>query len=122
MKKTGKDLLGIKFAVRGILETIRTERNARIHLVCAAVVILAGCFFRVSKNEWLVLMLTISAVITAEVINTAVESTVDLYTSRYHPLAEKAKNAAAGAVLVTAIGAVVVGLIIFGPKLWGLFF
>lgn len=122
MKKTGKDPLGFKFALRGIFETIRTERNARVHLVCAAVVLLAGWFFRISRNEWLVLVLTISAVITAEIVNTAVELTVDLYTPRYHPLAEKAKNAAAGAVLVSAIGAVAVGLIIFGPKLWGLLF
>ena len=104
-------------AINGVIDTARTERNMKIHLVVAILVLIACCFFDISKMEFLVLVMCIAAVIAAELINTAIEAAIDMTTNYYHPLAKVAKNAAAGAVFVTAVGAVIVGYIIFGDKL-----
>ena len=104
-------------AINGVIDTVRTQRNMRIHL-CAAILVLLACFcFDISKGEFLILAITITMVISAELINTAIEATIDMTTNYYHPLAKIAKNAAAGGVLVTAINAVVVGYVIFWDKL-----
>lgn len=104
-------------AINGVIDTARTERNMKIHLVAAIGVLIACCFFDISKIEFLILVLVICSVIAAELINTAIEAAIDMTTNYYHPLAKVAKNAAAGAVFIQAIGAVVVGYIIFGNKL-----
>lgn len=101
------------YAINGLLYALRTQRNMRIHFGFALLALLLSVFFDVSKVELLVLFLTISLVIIAELINTAVEAVVDLYTRRYHPLARIAKNVAAGAVLFSAGNAVIVGYLIF---------
>lgn len=104
-------------AINGVIDTVRTQRNMRIHL-CAAILVLLACFcFDISKSEFLILAITITMVISAELINTAIEATIDMTTNYYHPLAKIAKNAAAGGVLVTAINAIVVGYVIFWDKL-----
>ncbi|SFC62952.1 diacylglycerol kinase [Clostridium uliginosum] len=104
-------------AINGIIETVRTERNMKIHLI-ATLFVLVACFcFDITKYEFLILAITITMVIGAEIVNTAIEAIIDLTTNYYHPLAKVAKNAAAGAVLVMAINAVVVGYIIFWDKL-----
>lgn len=107
-------------ALVGVLYCLRTQVNMVIHLTAAATVVAAGVYFHVRPWEWAVLTLTITIVIAAEVFNTALEVAVDLYTAKYHPLARIAKDVAAGAVLVTALGAIVVAYIIFAPRL-GLF-
>lgn len=104
-------------AINGIINTVRTERNMKIHLVAAILVLIACFFFDISKVEFLVLVITITMVMSAEVFNTAVEAVVDMSTNYYHPLAKIAKNAAAGAVLITAINALIVGYVIFWDKL-----
>ena len=104
-------------AINGIINTVRTERNMKIHLVAAILVLIACFFFDISKMEFLILAITITMVIAAEVVNTAIEAVVDMSTNYYHPLAKIAKNAAAGAVLITAINAVIVGYVIFWDKL-----
>ncbi|MDR5586644.1 MULTISPECIES: diacylglycerol kinase [Clostridium] len=104
-------------AINGIIETVRTERNMKIHLIVALLILIACFFFDVTKYEFLILAITITMVISAEIINTAIEAVIDLKANYYHPLAKIAKNAAAGAVLVTAINAVLVGYIIFWDKL-----
>lgn len=109
-------LASFNHAIDGIIETVRSERNMKIHLV-AALIILVACFsVNLSRVEFLILSLTITMVISAELLNTAIENVVDMITSVYHPLARIAKNAAAGAVLVTAINAVIVGYIVFWDK------
>ena len=118
MKKSRNFWESFKFALRGAVMVLQSERNARIDLVFALGVLGAACYYQVSWMEWVILILTIVSVLGAEMMNTAVEYMVDMYTQEYHPLAEKAKNAAAGAVLITAIGAFFVGLIIFGPKVF----
>lgn len=105
------------YAINGIIETIRTQMNMRIHL-CMALLVLTACFFvDLSKVEFLVLSITITLVIIMEIVNTAIETTIDLTMNHYHPLAKSAKNAAAGAVLVAAINSVIVGYIIFWEKI-----
>lgn len=105
------------YAIDGIIHAVRTQRNMRIHMV-AALVILAACFFYdLNKTEILVLTITITMVIMAEMINTAIECAIDVTANYYHPLAKVAKNTAAGAVLICAINAVVVGYVIFSDKL-----
>lgn len=104
-------------AINGVIDTVRTQRNMKIHLV-ASLAVLISCFcFDISKGEFLILAITITIVIAAELINTAIEAAIDMTTNYYHPLAKVAKNAAAGAVLITAINALVVGYVIFWDKL-----
>lgn len=104
-------------AIDGIIYTVRTQRNMKIHMVLTLLVLIACLCFDVSKNEFLILAVTITMVIGAELLNTAIEAVVDMNTKHYHPLAKIAKNVAAGAVLLTAINSVVVGYIIFWDKL-----
>ena len=111
-----KLLESFNHAINGIIDAARTQRNMRIHILGAVAVLLACFFFDLTKIEFLIIAITITMVITAELINTAIEAAVDLNTNYYHPLAKVAKNTAAGAVLVTAINAVLVGYIIFWDK------
>ncbi|AIY82992.1 MAG: diacylglycerol kinase [Clostridium baratii] len=104
-------------AIDGIIYTVRTQRNMRIHMIITLFILMACLLFDVSKVEFLILAITITMVIGAELFNTAIEATVDMTTNYYHPLAKIAKNVAAGAVLLTAINAVFVGYIIFWDKL-----
>lgn len=104
-------------AIDGIIYTVRTQRNMRIHMIITLFILMACLLFDVSKEEILILAITITMVIGAELFNTAIEATVDMTTNYYHPLAKIAKNVAAGAVLLTAINAVFVGYIIFWDKL-----
>ncbi len=110
------------YAFAGLSYAIRTQRNLRIHLAIAAIVILAGLIFKLSTAEWAIMLLTIGVVISAELINTVAELAVDLLTQEYHPMAKVAKDVGAAAVVTTAMAAVGVGLAIFGPRLWHLLF
>ena len=105
------------YAFEGIGKTIRDERNIKIHLVCTCLVILFGIFLHISVTEWLVCLLLFALIISLELVNTALEAVVDLVTKDRKPLAKKAKDAAAGAVLWSALIAVVIGGIIFLPKI-----
>lgn len=104
-------------AMAGISEAVVRGRNLKIHLCVAILVVMAGIYLGLSSLEWAVISLSIFMVLAAETMNSAIEKTVDLYTREFHPLARLAKNMAAGAVLFTAINAVIAGLLIFGPRL-----
>lgn len=104
-------------AINGVIETTRTERNMKIHLVISVCVLVACLFFDVSKFEVLIITITITMVLTAELINTAIEAAIDMTTNYYHPLAKVAKNAAAGAVFMAAVAAVISGYVVFWDKL-----
>lgn len=110
------------YAIEGIIYAVRTQMNMRIHMIAALIILTACFFYDISKFELLILAITITMVIVTELINTAVESAIDATTNYYHPLAKVAKNTAAGAVLVTAINAVLVGYIIFWDKLTNITF
>ncbi|MDD7794524.1 MULTISPECIES: diacylglycerol kinase [unclassified Clostridium] len=104
-------------AINGIIHAVRTQRNMQIHMAATLAVLIACFFYDISRFEFLILAITITMVISAELINTAIEAAIDSTTNYYHPLAKIAKNAAAGGVLVTAINAIIVGYIIFWDKL-----
>ncbi len=116
-----KRIKSFSYAFKGIVSLFASQPNARIHVVVLSFVVAAGFYFKVDKTEWLTIVLIAALVLSAEAMNTAVEFVVDLVSPDYHPLAGKAKDVAAAAVLLTAFGAVVVGFIIFLPKILMLF-
>lgn len=107
----------IGYAWEGLRFAFQTQRNIRIHSIFAVAVFLVACGLGFSTRELALLVLTIFQVIGFELLNTALEVTVDLCTSEYNYLACKAKNVAAGAVLVSAFMAVLIGLLLFGPHM-----
>ncbi|HWJ03423.1 MAG TPA: diacylglycerol kinase family protein [Verrucomicrobiae bacterium] len=111
-------LASFRYAFRGLFQVCKTERNMKIHLAAAVLALALSGFFHVSRQEFLMICLAITLVMTAEAFNTALEKVVDLVSPDYHPLAGQAKDIAAGAVLITAIFSVVVGLFIFIPRLF----
>lgn len=106
-------------AAGGVWLVIKKERNMRFHLLTAAIVIGLGLWFGIGRSDWLWIAVAIFSVITAEFLNTIVESIVDLVVGKsYHRLAKTAKDVAAASTLVAAVFAVVIGLIIFEPYIW----
>lgn len=105
-------------AFSGLAYVFRTQKNAWIHALATVLATAAGFWLQISRTEWAVLAMTIAAVWTAECFNTAIEAVVDLASPQLHPLAKIAKDSAAASVLVTAIGSVMVGILLFGPPLW----
>lgn len=107
-----------RFAFSGLWYALRTQRNTRIHLTVAVAVIVLGTWLGLSFTQWAVLALTIGFVLVGEMLNTVAETLVDLVSPGYHPLAKIIKDVTAGAVLLTAIVSVIVGLLVLGPALW----
>ncbi len=105
------------YAVSGIILSIKSEKNMKIHYIIAIVVLGFGLFFDFTRVEFLILLYAITLVITMELINTAIENTVDMITKDYHPNARIAKDISAGAVLVAAVNAVIVGYLLFFDRL-----
>ena len=106
----------LRYAWSGVYYAVRSQRHVRFHLGAAVVVLVAGGLVGVAPVELAVLLVAITLVLTAELCNTAAEAIVDLVSPERHPLAKVAKDVAAGAVLVSAGGAVLVGLAIFLPR------
>lgn len=109
--------VSFKHAYEGIVYTVKTQPNFRFHLLATICAILLGVYFSISKYEWLVLAFTINTVLVAEMINTSIESIVDLITLERRQDAKVAKDVAAGMVLVSAILSVIVACFIFLPKI-----
>lgn len=107
-----------KHAYNGIIYAVTRERNMHIHITIATLVILFGIFFEISYVEWLACLILIGLVISLELVNTAIEATVDLITVEENSLAKVAKDASAGAVFVLAILSAFIGIIIFLPKVF----
>jgi len=110
-------LKSFSFAVAGILEFFLSGRNARIHLCAAISVIITGFVFHLSSLEWIVIIIMITSVLVAEMVNTSIESLCNLVQPEIHDQVRIIKDIAAGAVLVTSIGSVVTAAIIFIPKI-----
>ena len=104
------------YAFEGVIYAFKTQRNIRLHFLTTGVVLILSLLLQITKVEILILFISITFVIIAEMINTALEATVDLITKEYHPIAAIAKNVAAGAVLVASTLAVIVGYLIFSSK------
>ena len=104
------------YAIEGVVHVLRTQRNMRIHFAIAVGVLVAAIAVGVSRVELIVLLLSITFVLVAEMINTAVEATIDAATTSFDPMAKLAKDIAAGAVLISAVNAVAVGYLVFAGK------
>jgi diacylglycerol kinase (ATP) len=102
-------------AFRGVWAALRSEVHLQFHAVATVVAIGLGFYFGISRLEWALVALAVACVWAAELVNTAIEALTDLVSPGYHPLAGKAKDVAAGAVLLAALGALVVGALVFGP-------
>ena len=116
-----KFIAGFGHAFRGLWYALRTQRNTRVHVSFAILAILLGIVLHISAVEFAMVFVAITGVFIAEMFNTVFELCVDLASPDYHPMAKIAKDVAAGAVLLSAMLAVVIGLFVFGPHLWGLF-
>lgn len=102
------------FACKGLAALLASQRNARIHAAATAIVAAAGFYFNLGLTQWCLIILSVAAVWTAEALNTALEFLADAVSPDDHPLIGKAKDIAAGAVFLTALGAVLVGVLVFG--------
>ena len=120
-KKSRNLIDSFKYAFEGLFFGLKTIKNIRIHLLFTFLVVVGGIFFKISAVEWLISLLFIALVISLELMNTAVEETVNLAMPNIHPVAKVAKDVAASSVLVAAIIAFIAGVIIFLPKVIGLF-
>lgn len=105
------------YAVTGIISALKTEKNMRIHYIIALLVIILSLFFDFSRTEFLLLLFSISLVVVAEMLNTAIERVIDIITMEYHPVAKLVKDVAAGGVLVATINSIVVGYLLFFDRL-----
>ena len=103
-------------AFRGVAVALRSELHLRFHAAATVVVLGLGFYCQITRLEWALVALAVAGVWTAELLNTAIEALTDLASPNYHELAGKAKDVAAGAVLLAALGALAVGLLIFGPR------
>ena len=121
-KRTGlaRCVASFGYAWRGLRILLATQANARVHAAATVLAICAGFWFGLTRLEWCAIVGVIGLVWTAEGLNTALEFLTDLVAPEHHPLAEKAKDVAAGAVLAAAMAAATVGAIIFGPKILAL--
>jgi len=107
-------------AIRGVWVMIQSQQNAWIHAVATVVVAAAGLYFCITPAEWSWVALAIMSVWTAEALNTAVEFLADATKPEFNRLIGDTKDVAAGAVLISAIGAAVIGVLVFGPHIWAL--
>ncbi|MCI1188332.1 diacylglycerol kinase family protein [Hymenobacter sp. DH14] len=105
-------------AGRGVWSALRSEIHLRFHALATVLVLGLGFYYRLGRLEWALVALAVAGVWTAELLNTAIEALTDLASPDFHPLAGKAKDVAAGAVLLAAAGAVAVGALVFGPHLF----
>jgi diacylglycerol kinase (ATP) len=114
---TGR-LRSIACAIHGIRLMLESQQNAWLHAAATVIVVTIGLLCQITSAEWCWLVLAIISVWTAEALNTAFEFLTDLASPTFHPLAGKAKDVAAGAVLITAIGSVLIGCLVLGPHVW----
>lgn len=112
------ELASFGYALQGIREALQSEPHLRFHALATVGVVALGLWLDLPPLHWAMLVLCIGGVWMAELMNTAIETIIDLVSPEFHPLAGRAKDVAAGAVLVLALAAVVVGLLILGPPLW----
>jgi diacylglycerol kinase len=111
---------GFRAAFSGLRRLCTSERHFQLHLIAATCAAILAAFLNFSRLEWAILMVTMGLVLVAEGLNSAIERAIDTTTPGFHPLAKAAKDIAAAAVLIAAVTSVIVGLLLYGPKLWAL--
>ena len=118
MEKKNKKLINsLKCAIQGIIQAMKTERNVKIHITIMILVIISGIVFKIAKQEWITCIILFGLVISLELVNSAIETTVDIAMPEINEKAKNAKDIAAGAVLVSSISSAIIGLTIFIPKI-----
>ena len=115
------DPIGLRFALQG-LSTLLHQKNFRIEVGAAFLAISLGLYLQINLQEWLWISLAISLVLVVEALNTAIELTLNRVGTAFHPITKQAKDIAAGAVVLCCLHALIIGLVVFGPKLWALLF
>ena len=110
-------LESFRYALAGIWYTLKTQRNAQIHLGITTTIVILGLTLKLTRTEWAILMLTTGFVWATEMLNTVAEAAMNYATTDFNPQVKIVKDVAAGAVLIAAITAVIVGLLILGPPL-----
>jgi diacylglycerol kinase len=110
-------IASFRFAMQGVAYAFRTQRNVRVHALITLAVVVVGLLVGLSLDQWAILAVTVALVVQAELFNTALEAVVDHVSPEFHALAKVAKDCAAGAVFVSAILAVFVGVLVIGPRL-----
>lgn len=115
--KDKKSIVGFRHAWVGLKTIVKKESNFQLHLMATVIVVALGIFFSLSLIEWAILLLTIGLVLITEMINSVIERVMDFIQPDYDEKVKEIKDIAAGVVLVTAIISVVVGILIFGPRL-----
>lgn len=114
--KPKKRSVGLSFALNGLKEVIKSEKNFQVHLLMIVLVIFTGFVLKVSLSEWLTLTIVIGMVLISEIVNSAIEEMIDYIKPEIHPSAKVIKDMGAGGVLIAVIVSIIVGLIIFSPK------
>src|ERR1700681_1225877 len=115
-----KFIASFGYAFSGLWYALRTQRNIRVHVFIGTCAIILGMILRIAAVEFAMIFVAITGVFIAEMFNTVMELCINLSTPEYNPLAKIAKDIAAGAVLLNAILAIIIGLFVFGPHLWAL--
>ncbi|MBN1147038.1 MAG: diacylglycerol kinase family protein [Anaerolineales bacterium] len=111
-------ILAFRYAFAGWWYVIRTQRNAWIHAIVSVMVVILGAWLQLPRRDWVMIVIAMAMVWTAEFLNTALEAVVDLASPQQHELARVGKDVGAAAVLIAAISAALIGLLILGPPLW----
>jgi diacylglycerol kinase len=117
LKDKNKKGVGLSFAWNGVIEALKHERNFQIHIIATVLVVVSGVGLQLSILEWTTIILVIGMVLVTELVNSAIEMLIDYLKPEIHPQAKIIKDIAAGAVLVSAIVATIIGILIFFPKL-----
>lgn len=117
MREMKKIKNSFKYAIEGIWTSFKTERNMKIHIFIMILVIIAGIILKINKSEWIICIILFAIVIGSELFNTSIETIVDMVMPEKNEKAKMAKDVSAGAVLVVAIGAAIIGLVIFVPRI-----
>ncbi len=117
MRKMKKIRNSFKYAIEGIWTSFKTERNMKLHIFIMILVIIAGIILKINKSEWIICIILFAIVIGSELFNTSIETIVDMVMPEKNEKAKIAKDVSAGAVLVVAIGAAIIGLVIFVPRI-----
>ncbi|NBJ68554.1 diacylglycerol kinase family protein [Roseburia sp. 1XD42-34] len=115
--KDKKSVIGFSYAWEGIRFVIKSERNFRIHLFAAILVLIAGLILQISLIEWIIIVILIGMVLITEMLNTVVEQMIDYMKPEVHPAAKQIKDIAAGAVLIASMIAAIIGCLVFIPKI-----
>jgi diacylglycerol kinase (ATP) len=116
-RRTPRILQSLNWAFEGVIHVLRSERNMRIHFALATAVLILAFSYGVTKVELMAVLIAISFVLIAEMVNTAIEATIDLATTSFDPLAKMAKDIAAGAVLIASVNAVLIGYLVFADRI-----